>query len=652
VSRRADAVTVLSIYLVLLIGIPSRLTFAPLGGAGSPARIFGLACLGWWAYQLVQRQRSAERMQPVGWAFFAFLFAVLVSYVVATSRTIPSNESNTALLGLVLVCSFGGTLLVATDGTPDLDRMTVLLRRVVLVTGVMAALGCVQFATGQAWVDRISLPGLSGQLESAVAVRSGMNRPSATAIHPIEFGMVLTMVLPLAINLALVDTTRSRLRRFAPVFFILLAAVLCVSRSAIIGLILGTMVVARRWPAAVLKLALIVVPVFVVGVGVTVPGMVGTLSGLFTGAGGDSSVQSRTGSYTIAWEFIQRSPVLGRGFGTFLPEYRILDNQYLLLLIEVGVVGVVCFVALMLGGIGSAERLRRAAVDAREAQFAQGLKASIVVGAGSFAFFDGMSFPIGSGLLFLFVGMAAAASRLVRHRSGAPPVPTAEKSDRPGAAVPSFVEQLVGGCLRRWPVAVAGLVLTGFAVSHVLQLPGVYWTQTDVVLLAPKSARFPNTISGTSAGIVGAAGLIAVDVSHQVDRIATASAAAHLPGMGVRHGESVYVPDTGGQWSHNFDRPVISVETVGPDRAAVESRSAELINEISRDLARRQGGDGTYPRVWITAAPAPDRLQTMYLTGELKRAAAVTLLLGIWTTGLVVTFVDATLRRRRAHSGR
>jgi hypothetical protein len=427
---------------------------------------------------------------------------------------------------------------------------------------------------------------------------------------------------------------------------ILLAAVLCVSRSAIIGLVLGTLVLGRRWPSAVRRVAVVVIPLFVIGIGMMVPGMVGTLSGLFTGAGGDSSVQSRTGSYTIAWSFIERSPWIGRGFGTFLPQYRILDNEYLLLFIEVGVVGVLCFIGLMLSGILSSERYRSSAPGVQHAQLAQALKASIVVGSGSFAFFDGMSFPIGSGLLFLLVGIAGAASRLTASTS-APGEVAAPSVGLRTSAEALALDGLIAASRRRWYVAVAGVALTMVGVVHVLHLPGVYWTQTDVVILAPKSTKNPNTISGTSAGVIASAGLVAVDVGHTVNRVATASAGAHLPGMGVRDGAAVYVPDTGGQWSHNFDRPVVSVEVVGKERSAVERRATELIADISRDLERRQQSDGTYRRNWITAAPAPDRLQVFHLTGEVQRAGGVLLLLGGWATAMAVLWLDAACCRRR-----
>ena len=47
--------------------------------------------------------------------------------------------------------------------------------------------------------------------------REGLTRPAGTTIHPIEFGAVLTMILPIALHYALHDKYRSKLARWFPV---------------------------------------------------------------------------------------------------------------------------------------------------------------------------------------------------------------------------------------------------------------------------------------------------------------------------------------------------------------------------------------------------------------------------------------------------
>ena len=107
----------------------------------------------------------------------------------------------------------------------------------------------------------------------------------------------------------------------------------------------------------------------------------------------DSSAASRTDSYGLAWDFIQRYPLTGRGYGTFLPSYRILDNQYLLSMIEIGFLGLVALLFVFLCALGCAAVARRHLSDPRRRDLMQSLFASILSVAVGFAFFDALSFP-------------------------------------------------------------------------------------------------------------------------------------------------------------------------------------------------------------------------------------------------------------------
>jgi O-antigen ligase len=115
---------------------------------------------------------------------------------------------------------------------------------------------------------------------------------------------------------------------------------------------------------------------------------------------------------------MSRYPVFGKGFGTFLPNYRILDNAYLLLAIELGVIGLAAFLALLWASAWSASRARRLFADPLDRALAQSLLASMVAGAVLLAFFDGLSFPISSGMFFLVIGLCSGALRLAQWESG------------------------------------------------------------------------------------------------------------------------------------------------------------------------------------------------------------------------------------------
>jgi O-antigen ligase len=304
-------------------------------------------------------------------------------------------------------------VLVAMDGIPSRIRLDVLLRRLVVAGAAIALLGLAQFETGRSFTDLVQIPGLSQNSDLQVVIgRGGFNRPAGTALHPIEFGIVLTMILPIAIHYALADVHRSRLRRWLPVLAIGIDVPISISRSAIVCTLVVLVFLLPTWPRRLRRRTYAAITGLMAVMFVAVPGILGTLAGLFSGISSDSSAQSRTGAYSTAWEFISRSPVVGRGFQTFLPAYHILDNQYLLSAIEIGFAGLLVLLAFFVTGVVCARGVRRASTDTGTRQLAQALAASMAAGGASFALFDALSFPQTACMVFLVAGTIGALRRL------------------------------------------------------------------------------------------------------------------------------------------------------------------------------------------------------------------------------------------------
>ena len=416
-----DAVTALSVFAVLLVVVPSRLIFGPLGGAGTPALVVGIALALWWtANRLANLHDRKLGSQPVRRAVLVLAAAIMTSYVVATRRPISPPELRSADMGLLTLCGWLGIVLVLSDALGSLARLEVLLRRVTVLGGGLAGLGILQFSTGRSYLNYFQVPGLvQNSAMTVITDRSGFNRPAGTALHPIEFGVVLTMVLPFALHFALMDAHRSMLRRWWPVAAIAVALPIAISRSAIIGSVVGLAVLVPVWSTGVRRRAYAVLVLLGVGLFVTVPGLLGTLTGLFTGIGHDSSAQSRTGSYALAGTFIGRAPLFGRGFLTFLPSYRILDNQYLGVIIDIGFVGLAALLGVFLTGMRVATRVRRTAADERTRHLAQATVASLATVSVGYAFFDAFSFPMAAAMTFFMVGVAGAIDNLARAEAAA-----------------------------------------------------------------------------------------------------------------------------------------------------------------------------------------------------------------------------------------
>lgn len=407
----------LTIYAVCLLAIPSRLIFGPLGGAGTPAVMVGLGAALWWTWDWLARPIDGlMQPRPIRRAVLLLVLAAAVSYIGASTRPLSGVELNSSETGLLILVAWLGVVTVATDGISSRERLYVLTDRLALAGGLLGLLGIVQFATGLALTNYIQIPGLTvnSSLDS-ILDRGGFNRPAGTAIHPIEFGTALTVLLPICLHFAFTRSDRSPLRRWWPVATLGLAIPLSISRSAILGAAVVLAILLPTWTRPARLTAAAVMAIGGTFLFVLVPGFLGTFTKLFTGVSNDSSALSRSDSYGLAGDFIERSPWIGRGYLTFLPEYRILDNQYLGMLIDAGVVGLVALLGVFATAIICGWRIRTRSADLTVRSLATSLIAGVASAAAGFAFFDAFSFPLFSGLTLLVIGLLGCLHRLERH---------------------------------------------------------------------------------------------------------------------------------------------------------------------------------------------------------------------------------------------
>jgi O-antigen ligase len=417
--RKANAVTLLTVYLVLLMAVPSRLVFAPLGGAGAPSTILGAIFLVWFMLNWLHPSSPiGSQAQPVRRAAAVLLCAVLASYVASNQHSMITEALNGADRSLILVCGWLGALLLAADGIDSMGRLKTLIRRMVLGATCMGVLGIAQFLTGFNAARYITIPGLTSQAPYTDIQRASFNRPSATAIHPIEFGFVLAAILPLAINQARHAPPERRVRHWLQVLIIAGTLPMTVSRSAILGLAVGLIVILPTWPRRERWVAYLAIILGACGLFATVHGLLGTLKGLFLAVGSDSSTVSRTSAFLHSAPLIAARPWFGLGFGAFIPQtYFYTDNQYLNSLIEIGIIGFLALLGLFVTGWWTGRAARRRAVEPEIRDLAQSLTASVAVALVTFATFDALYFPMAAALTFLLLGCVGAVWRLAVGRA-------------------------------------------------------------------------------------------------------------------------------------------------------------------------------------------------------------------------------------------
>jgi hypothetical protein len=408
----ADAVTMLTVYVILLYGFPSNLTIAFLASYGRPQFLWGLVLLMWWVLSRLQASNYSIRpvAQPTRIALCVLLVVVLLSFAQAMLRGQPADQISPAVSSVLRLLSWSGVALVAMDGIRTMTELMTLVRRVALAGGLVAALGLLQFLTDQPIIDFLSaLPGFSGDA-GGVDSRGGFIRASGTATHPLEYATAISVALPLAIACAIVgDHGRKRLRWWIPVATIAMASFLAVSRSAVIGFAVATIAVIPGLPRRFRAPVVGVVGIAFVGAMLTVPGLYGTIVGMFLGIGTDTSTQSRSQAMALVPGFMASSPLLGSGPGTFLTRYYIFDNEWLHIAVELGVLGVLAFASLFLTAVWSAwGASRRSSLEDMQV-VGRALAAGVVTVAVLFFLFDALAFPIAAGTAFLVVGLCAAA---------------------------------------------------------------------------------------------------------------------------------------------------------------------------------------------------------------------------------------------------
>ncbi len=421
-----DAVAVLTVYVVLLELIPSSWAVPALGAAGTPANIYALLALLWYlASWLAGKILPATGTRAVRIALCLFAACVLVSYasLAQSTRAPVSTETLAADRGLISLLAWTGVLVVSSAGISDLGRLQTLLRRLVVCGTAVAALGIVEFFTKRDLLASIHVPGLRPSTGLAdLMVRGAFTRPSSTASHPLELSGVLAMLLPFAIQQTLDPARydRGRLRRWLPVVLIGGSLPLTVSRTSIIGLAVVLIVLVptwkpnRRWPAF---------GFIALGVGAmkfAVPGLVSTTIGLFSAflGSGDDSTQARAMDYAGVAQYVKERPFFGRGFRTFIPAlYRYTDNQYLLAVVEIGIVGAAAILVLYLTGIRCARAGRRLWADEATRELGQSFVAAMAVALVVSATFDSLGFPMFAGMLFLLLGCSGAYLGISRREA-------------------------------------------------------------------------------------------------------------------------------------------------------------------------------------------------------------------------------------------
>lgn len=414
-----DASTLAVLYVLLLFCLPGDLVVSSLGAAGRPAVLLGVALAAVWLVGRLRPAIAPFRPQPISWLMGGWVAVMLLAYATGMTRALTGLEVRGADRSLISLVAAAGVVMWTMDEVRSLHRLETVLRWITYGAAFSGLVALVQFQLGVDLNEHVRLPGL--ELNSSLTgIRTrgfdvSLRRVSGTAGHPIEFGVLSALALPLAVHFALFAKERlERQVRWGIVLVLAIGIPISISRAAVIGLLVGMGSLVLAWRGPLQQRAVVVGIAFLVFVRVAVPGLVGTIRGLFTYASQDSSIEARTTDYDVVQDLVAARPWFGLGPGTFLPEeHFILDNEYLGTLVSAGALGLLALVSLYLGGYAVARRVRRRPGLTEPTQhLAQSLAAAMLVALASSATFDAFAFPSFAGLFWLLLGTVGALFRI------------------------------------------------------------------------------------------------------------------------------------------------------------------------------------------------------------------------------------------------
>jgi O-antigen ligase len=444
-----QAAFMLQVFLVATFVFPSDSVIRIIGAQGYLSNLVAMALfLAWVTTAILGYHDPIHTRHPIRGALALLWICALLSY--AAMPLFSPNEAQrlSADRWIMLLVGMSGVLLVAAEHLRAPADILRVIRTLVWGGAFSAGIALLQF-----WflwdlkpLLRQALPGFeSGDAYGSFQGRDSLVRVTGTSIHPIEIGVVAGMLLPLAVWLAIYDRERVPARRWLPVGLIGMCVPMSVSRSAIlaVGIAMGVFVICL--PVRQRVWAIAATPVAVVGVFATTPGYLRTIIASFSAGTNDPSITNRLDNYPRVLALVREAPWLGRGGGTYLaPDAtRILDNQYLKVAIEMGLLGVLALVVYLLVPAVAAFEMRARATEPELRALCAALGGACLAAAVGSYTFDSFSFPQFASVHAVILGLCGACWLSIRRQ------PVRPSMELVSASLPSEVGRSTPGPTRR-----------------------------------------------------------------------------------------------------------------------------------------------------------------------------------------------------------
>lgn len=369
--------------------------------------------------------RPRLKLTRIHIAALVFFAVCSLSVVFNRNALVDLGELGLTLKKLSLLASYMlFFLIVASTVRPREVRSYATL---MIVLAVIAGVGGIleyrfKFNPFYTWTGKL----LPTTLPPDIFSRDSIGRISVygPAGQPLELATILGMILPFALMRAIEATARRpRLLYMLAAGLIVAGAMATVRKTSFIAPVVGVSVLLAYRPYIVRRLMPLALILGVV-VHFSSPGAFGSVLSQLNPASFNSvlTTKDRTSDYDAVRPDVMSHVLFGRGFQSYDGhKYRILDNEYLALVIGVGFVGLAAYLFIFATALSAAHPTIRGP-DPRRSSLALSCAGAVAVVAVVTLLFDNLSFPHVPYLFFFLAGLIV----VLREPSPAPatvPVP-------------------------------------------------------------------------------------------------------------------------------------------------------------------------------------------------------------------------------------
>jgi hypothetical protein len=348
---------------------------------------------------------------PVHWAFFIFALIAILSVLLNIETLDRLGQVQVPIKKLALLFSYITLFwIVASALRPSEVRRLIVF--MVFLASITAIGVIVEYRTGYNAFYSLGkkiLPGVTPPPDIGGYDSIGRKTVVGPGNHPLAAAMMLSLVLPFAV-MGLMRSTQTRAKVGYAVASALMigGAVATQRKTAFIVPVVCLVVLTAYRPRMLLRRAPLAV-VLALAISIAAPGALGGVvnqlkPSAFTGV---LTTKDRVSDYDGIRPEVVNHPLLGRGYDSYdQKRYRILDNQYLTLVVNVGFLGVLSYLGIMFAAFLLAHRCARSR-DPDRAWFGPAAAAAIIgITLGS-ALLDTLALPQ---LPYLFCFIAAFAT--------------------------------------------------------------------------------------------------------------------------------------------------------------------------------------------------------------------------------------------------